>query len=374
MSPDEARAAALEIWRAGVAAVAGDRSVARSLEAAPIPAPDRIAAVGKAAVPMCRAALDRFGPNVPALAVTKTGHAEDAPPGLDVVESAHPVPDGTSLEAGRRLLDAVAACGPGDHLLLLVSGGASALAEVPAEGYDLDRVIAETKRLLSSGKDIHAMNAERRRMSRIKGGRLLEGFRGARVTVLAISDVEGDALSVIGSGVGTAPDDPPFAYEARIVAANATARDAAAEAARARGLAVVTNEETLYRDVAEAAAMIARRLQDAPQGVCIWGGEPTVVLPPEPGRGGRNQALALGVARQIRGRDDCVVVVGGTDGTDGPTEAAGAWVDGETWQDPDAGAALAAADSGSYLDARGRLLVTGPTGTNVMDLVVALVR
>jgi hydroxypyruvate reductase len=354
-----------------VAAVEGRQAVVRSLDAAPIPRPDLVLAVGKAAVPMTRAALDAFG-EVPALAVTKHGHGADAPPGLELIEAGHPLPDAGSLRAGAALLSRVAACGAGDHLLLLVSGGASALAEAPVDGLTLDDLAAETRRLLASGADIATMNARRRQLSRIKGGRLLEAFRGARVTVLAISDVQGDDIAVIGSGIGLVPAGAAFSHETRIVASNALARRAVAAEAEALGLPVHSDEESLYRDVGEAAAMIGARLRDGPPGLHVWGGEPTVVLPERPGHGGRNQALALLIAREIAGRDGISVLVAGTDGTDGPTDAAGAFADGATWG---AGAqdALDAADSGTWLEARGLLFAPGPTGTNVMDLALGLV-
>ncbi|MFP4326587.1 MAG: glycerate kinase [Paracoccaceae bacterium] len=365
------QAALLErIWRAGIAAVEGGAAVTRALEDRPVPPPDRILAVGKAAVPMASAALARFSGR-PALAVTKHGHAEGAPPGLEVIEAGHPLPDAGSLEAGAALRRAVAACGPGDHLLLLVSGGASALAEAPEEGWTLEALAAETRRLLASGADIAAMNARRRQISRLKGGRLLAGFGGAHVTVLAISDVQGDAIGVIGSGIGLVPEGVSFAHETRIVASNAIARAACAEAARAEGLTVAENAEDLSCDVGRAAGRLGARLRDGPPGLYIQGGEPTVILPDAPGRGGRNQALALMLAQEIANRDDIALLVAGTDGTDGPTDAAGAFVCGTTWG-AGADAALKAADSGTWLDSRGLLFRPGPTGTNVMDLVLAL--
>lgn len=364
-----ARRALARLWRVGVAAVEGRQAVARALDAAPVPRPDLVLAVGKAAVPMARAALDRFGP-LPALAVTKHGHG-DGRPGLEVIEAGHPLPDVDSLRAGTALLDRVAACSSGAHLLLLVSGGASALAEAPVEGLTLGDLAAETRALIASGADIAAMNARRRQLSRIKGGRLLGAFAGARVTVLAISDVQGDDIAVIGSGIGLVPQAACFAHETRIVASNAVARAAVAAEAEAQGLTVQGNDESLYRDVGEAAAMIGARLRDGPPGLRIWGGEPTVVLPETPGRGGRNQALALTVAREIAGRDGIAALIAGTDGTDGPTGAAGAFVDGASWG-PGAETALSAADSGSWLAARGLLFEPGPTGTNVMDLALGL--
>jgi len=359
---------ALALWRAGVAAVDGYAATEAAL--ADSAAPDRTLAVGKAAGAMARAALARF-PGVPTLVVTKDGHGDGLPEGVKVVEAAHPVPDARSLAAGRALRDAVAAMAPGSELLLLVSGGASALAEDPVGDKTLEDLAALNRRLLAEGLDIVAMNAERRKLSRIKGGGLLSNFRGARARVLAISDVPGDDLGVIGSGIGAAPPAPVFDYSAEIVASNAIARAAAAEAARARGIAVLAEAEALHDDLAALARHWGPRIRAMERGAIILGGEPTIVLPKTPGRGGRNQALALALAREIAGAAGIVVVVGGTDGTDGPTEAAGGIVDGATWG-PGARDALDRADSGSYLAARDSLLTTGPTGTNVMDLLIAL--
>lgn len=364
----EPRDTALTLWRAGVAAVDGSAATAAALEG--LDRPDRILAVGKAAAAMARAALDRF-PDVPTLVVTKDGHGDGLPDGVEVIEAAHPVPDARSLRGGRALRQAVAAMAPGSELLLLVSGGASALAEDPVEGKTLEDLAALNRRLLAKGLDIVAMNAERRKLSRIKGGGLLSSFRGARARVLAISDVPGDDLAVIGSGIGAAPPAPAFDYSAAIVASNAIARAASAAAARTRGIAVLAEEEALHDDLGALAARLGPRIRAMETGAIILGGEPTVVLPEDPGRGGRNQALALALAREIAGTEGITVVVGGTDGTDGPTEAAGGVVDGGTWG-PGAEAALAAADSGPYLERRDALLITGPTGTNVMDLLIAL--
>ncbi|MGD9865935.1 MAG: DUF4147 domain-containing protein, partial [Pseudodonghicola sp.] len=277
------RETALALWRAGVAAVDGYAATRAAL--AEGAAPDRILAVGKAAGAMARAALDHFG-DIPTLVVTKDGHGAGLPEGVELIEAAHPVPDGRSLRGGRALRQAVEAMAPGSELLLLVSGGASALAEDPVEGKTLEDLAALNRRLLAAGLDIGAMNAERRQISRIKGGGLLSGFRGARVRVLAISDVPGDDLGVIGSGIGAAPVAPAFAYEARIVASNATARAAAAAEARARGLSVRTEAEALHDDLPALAALWGPRLRAMAPGAIILGGEPTVQLPEHPGRGG----------------------------------------------------------------------------------------
>jgi len=366
---DTMRTRAAALWSDGVAAVDGYRATAVALEQV-TDRPDRILAVGKAAGAMARAALDRFG-DVATLVVTKYGHGADLPPEVQLIESAHPVPDDHSLAGGRALRAAVQAMGPEEQLLLLVSGGASALAEDLIDGKTLADLERLNQRLLADGLDIGAMNVQRRKISRIKGGGLLAAFRGAKVRMLAISDVPEDDIMVIGSGIGAAEADCAFAYEPQIVASNTVAREATRASAEAAGIQVLDCEECLYDDVGALAATLGPRLRDMGRGVLILGGEPTVVLPDNPGRGGRNQALALELAREISGRDDIVVVVGGTDGSDGPTDAAGAVVDGSTWA-TGADDALRRADSGTFLDLRGALLRTGPTGTNVMDLLVAL--
>lgn len=364
------RQQAIRIWQAGVNAVDGQRATKAVLD--DIPAPDQILAVGKAAAAMARAALEHFGPR-PTLVVTKDDHGRDLPENVEVIEASHPVPDVRSLDGGRALRETIEAMPPGSHVLLLVSGGASSLAEDLLPEKTLADLEHLNKRLLAEGLDITAMNAERRKLSRIKGGGLLSHFGGAKATVLAISDVPGDDLNVIGSGIGALPETHEFEATTQIVASNAHARSAAVDLARAQGFQVLADEECLHDDVKRVATALGQRLRDMEPGAMVFGGEPTVVLPDNPGRGGRNQALALALAREIAGVSELTVVVGGTDGTDGPTNAAGAVVDGATWGDG-AERALQRADSGSFLDAAGALLVTGPTGTNVMDLVVALRR
>lgn len=359
---------AMTIWQAGVDAVRGDRAVERAIDDGLVAAPDAIVSVGKAAGAMARAACAKWG-DIPCLVVTKYGHGAEAPASAHVIEAAHPVPDAASIAAGRALIGAVLDCAAGSHLLMLVSGGASALAEVPLEGHSLEDLMASTSALLASGATIGAMNVHRTANSQIKGGKLLAHFRGARVTTLALSDVEGDALATIGSGIGDAPVSRSFDFAPHIVASNTIARNAAAAAA---GDAPVTmNAETLYGDIADLIPQVAAQLQAAPPGVFILGGEPVVVLPDNPGKGGRNMALALGLAREIAGTPGLRILVGGTDGTDGPTDAAGALVDGQTWQ-PSGARALTRADAYAWLDAHGALVKTGPTGTNVADLLVAI--
>jgi hydroxypyruvate reductase len=364
------RQSLLDIWKSGVAAVRGENAVQEALPDLAPPPISRILAVGKAACDMARPAMQAF-PDAPTLIVTKHGHSAPLPSPARIIQAGHPVPDAASLEGGAALREAVAACGPDDHLLLLVSGGASAVAECLPSGMTLTDWQAETEKLVASGADIHAINTRRRAVSQIKGGKLLAGFGGGRATSFVISDVQGDDLMVIGSGIGAAPKNAPFAFTARMVATNAHARAAAARAAG--DLRVIANEECLYDDIAALAPRLGQTLRDGPPGLYIFGGEPTTELPDNPGRGGRNQALALLMAREIAGRGDLAVLVAGTDGSDGPTGDAGGFVTGRTWKEG-AEDALARADAGTYLAAHDALVTTGPTGTNVMDLMIALKR
>ena len=364
-----------QIWQAAIDAVSGRAAVINAIDADSPFAPDLIVAVGKAASGMCLGALERF-PDCAALVVTKYGHSEPelgASKNVEIIESAHPIPDQKSLEAGRALLERVGAMPRDSRVLLLVSGGASARAEALPEGMSLGDLQAITDEMIAGGKTIAQINARRKQKSLLKDGRLIESFRGAEIRVYAISDVEGDSIEVIGSGIGDCCLAETRARSS-IIASNTLAREQAARRAGELGLAVVLNEESLYGDLFGLAAAIGRRLENAGPGVYIWGGEPTVVLPPRPGRGGRNQSLALALAEHIAGREDVSLLVAGTDGTDGPTDAAGGLVDGASWGDSAAArAALEGADAGSYLERRGALFVTGPTNTNVMDLAIAIV-
>jgi len=359
------------LWQAGVAAVSGRASVCTALQRLPPAVPDQIIAVGKAAAAMARAAVDHYGADIPTLVVTKYGHGTGLPDTATIIESAHPIPDQNSIRAGEALAHTVDDMRDGSHLLMLVSGGASSLAELPINGLTLVDLATKNSRMLSAGQDIHAMNCHRKTLSQIKGGKLLSRFAGASVTVLAVSDVEGDALSVIGSVIGDAPENPGFVFEPHIVASNRVAREAAIRAGELVNLTILTNAENLYDDVNTLAPLLATQLKSSPPSLHVFGGEPTVVLPDSPGRGGRNQALALLLAREIHGTEGLAIIVAGTDGSDGPTDAAGAIIDGTTWIDSGE-EALARADSGTWLDQRGALLRTGPTGTNVMDLMIAL--
>ena len=363
------------IWKASIAAVSGREAVINAIESDSHYQPGLILAVGKAASGMAAGALECY-PGCETLVVTKYDHADESLKSLEqveVIEAAHPVPDEHSLLAGQMLLQRVRQASEDCDLLLLVSGGASALAEALPEDISLDDLQRETDAMLAAGKTIGEINQRRKQMSLIKDGKLIEAFKGRSVRVYAISDVEGDSIKTIGSGLGDGHRVHSKARET-IIASNRIAREAAAKKAAELGFEVKLNSETLYDDVYALAPVVGKYLQQASSGIYIWGGEPTVVLPEKPGRGGRNQSLALAISEHLCDRQGITVLVAGTDGTDGPTEAAGGLVDATTWGDPKAAAAaLLAADAGNYLEQQQGLFVTGPTNTNVMDLIIALV-
>lgn len=363
------------LFNAGVAEVLGARAVAEVFEAGAIEKPDAVLAIGKAAYSMYEGLPEDIRRNTPALIVTKHGHT---PPShqpaahIQVLESSHPNPSEASLEAGRLALEFVRNCAPDGWLLFLVSGGASSLAEVLEEGCSFGDLAELTRESLSDGSDIGTINRRRAAISKIKAGGLLSHFAGESATTLAISDVAGDDISVIGSGVG-AYKSGDFEYSHQIIASNELARQAVAEQAARESLPVIANEENLYGDIEKVAQKIFGICDDGPGGLYIFGGEPTVVLPDNPGMGGRNQSLALLLARYFQGRTDLTALVAGTDGTDGVTDAAGGVVDGDSYLKlPGADDALARADAGTFLRNTGDQLVTGPTGTNVMDLLLIL--
>ena len=372
----QTRKLALEqIWQAAVDSVSGYQAVSRAIAEDDEFTPDVVLAVGKAAVGMSRGALDNLPP-CDALVVTKYNHADDdirQRERVTVIESAHPIPDEHSLAAGESLLDKISNLPTESHAMLLVSGGASALAEaLPAE-MNLDDLQSLTDEMIAGGKTIAEINTRRKQCSLIKDGKLIQAFKGSELRVYAISDVEGDSISTIGSGIGDCHRAESTASW-KIIASNKTARTSAQQKASHLGLEVRQNEESLYGDVFELASTIGEKLKHADSGVYIWGGEPTVILPDNPGSGGRNQSLALALAEYITNRTDISLLVAGTDGTDGPTHAAGGIVDGDTWAKPkDARDALNRADAGTYLLQHDSLFVTGPTNTNVMDLVIAII-
>jgi len=347
---------------------------------------------------------------------------------VELNECGHPVPDENGVRGAERMAALAREAGPEDLVICLISGGASALMALPAAPITLEEKQAATKLLLACGANIHEMNAVRKHISAVKGGQLARLAAPAAVLALLLSDVIGDDLDVIGSGP-TAPDRSTFAaargileqygllervpaavrdrfeagvrgeipetpkpgdrlferVENLVIGSNRLAVDAAARAARKLGfnpLVLSTMIEGDTREVARVHAAIAREILQShrpvkPPACVISGGETTVTLRGQ-GLGGRNQEFALAAALELAGVHPVVVLSGGTDGTDGPTDAAGAVADGGTVSRAarlglEARVLLDRNDSYHFFQPLGDLLVTGPTGTNVMDVRLMLV-
>ena len=425
------RREAREVFAAGVEAADPARAVHAALEREPVTA-TRVIAFGKAALPMASAALKHLPP-VPCLIVTNRENARTDPPAnAKLLVAGHPVPDADGAEAARAVEAFAAEAGEGETVLVLVSGGGSAMLPAPVEGLTLGDKIATTEALLASGAPIDAVNAVRRALSRLKGGGLARAILPARTVALLLSDVPRDDIAAIASGPTVPTATPSKAaiaalavlerygvtegvpacvrsvlvamaegasdqvtatclsgpiVENRLVGGNGVSLDAAQRLAMKRGMHTAIVSRWLDGDVSEAAAMLHRSAVEAasrvdpPSGThaLLAGGETTVVLRGR-GKGGRNQELALRVAmlaeaEPIPGR--WAFLSGGTDGRDGPTDAAGGLVDAGTVAriraaglDPEA--LLADNDAYRALAASHDLLMTGGTGTNVADLQVLL--
>ncbi len=371
-------------------------------------------AVGKAAAAMAEALVRRIGPTRVAGGVVVVKHAtERALAPLDGVMGAHPIPDARSVAAGRAVMDVLGRVRPDDVVIVLLSGGASSLMVVPVPGVSLEDLQALGGALLRSGASIEAINAVRKNLDVLKGGGLLRRAAPARVATLVLSDVVDAPLHVVGSGP-TLPDpsglaaargvlsrhgvvappsvlrwlaraEPPsVAIEPGpivVVGSNETAVEAALGAGRAEGW-VVERLPSLHGEARERGRELAARLRAPPlerPRLLVAGGETTVTVRGS-GRGGRNQELALAALLELEhapGRPLLVTLA--TDGEDGPTDAAGAVVDRESAARARA-LGLAPAERLEHNDAHavfaglGDLLRIGPTGTNVCDLVVGLVR
>jgi glycerate 2-kinase len=423
---DEAHRLARELLAAAIAGADAGAASHRALEAEALP-PGRIwmLAVGKAAPAMGTAAAAVLRARGREIAGGLIVGAEPAPrpsPTVAAITGDHPVPRRRSAAAAAALGAIVERVASGDVVLVLLSGGATALVGAPVAGVEEGELALLFERLLRSGADIGTMNAVRRRFLRWGGGRLAAALAPATVRCLAVSDVAGDDLTVIGSGPcvpdpttaaallavtsrpplaavltpalrahleavarGVLPESPKAGDAAfagarsTVILANRDALDAAAAAARRSGLPVTVADGELAGAAAAAGARCADALLHAPPGVLLWGGETTVALGEGAGRGGRSQELALAAARRLheRGAQRVVLLAAGTDGRDGPTDAAGAAVDALTWArcaaaGADPAAALALHDAYGVLDAAGALLRTGPTGTNVRDVVIGV--
>jgi glycerate 2-kinase len=409
MNPfDVARVHLRAMFACALQAVNGRRCTADFLLAHPATRPVFLAATGKAAGAMAAGALDVLGGRLQrALVVSKAGYGETLLTDdcrFTCLEAGHPVPDQRSLVAGDALMRFLERVPADAELLFLISGGSSSLVERLPAGLSLATLQKVNHWLLGSGLPIVAVNHIRQSLSCIKGGRLAKWLAGRAARVLLISDVAGDDPAIIGSGMlfpveagpvevaglprwleallarygvageasATAP--PPVAHY--IIARLDDALGAAAAHARSLGYPATIVATRLGGDAVAAGHAIVGHLADKPPGIYLWGGEPTVKLPARPGWGGRCQSLALAAALDMTQHESLVLLAAGTDGTDGPTGSAGAMVDPGTVSRAsahglDARQCLNAADAGSFLAASGDLLITGPTGTNVTDIVIA---
>jgi hydroxypyruvate reductase len=377
---------------------------------------------------MARSAEELLGDRIDeGLIITKYGHGVPLRR-CRVMEAGHPVPDENGVEATRALLDLVATAGPDDLVLCMISGGGSALTPAPVPGISLADKQATTRLLLACGATIHEINTLRKHLSRIKGGRLSRCANGARMVSLILSDVIGDDLDIIASGI-TAPDpgtfgdcmeilsrygllervpeavhnhlaaggqgrveetpkpgDPVFGgVENRIVGSIADALSAAASEARRLGFNPLILSSMIQgeaREVAKVLCAIAAEVRRSGRPIqapaCLLsGGETTVTLKGD-GKGGRNMELALAAGIALSGRSHTLLLSAGTDGSDGPTDAAGAFADGTTVARAkalgiSASGHLDGNDAYRFFRPLGDLFITGPTRTNVMDLQVLLI-
>lgn len=415
------RKSAMQVFRAALKAV--DPAEAVRLHFKPPSATfEHIFAVGagKAAGPMAQAIEQILGKRLTGGIVNvKHGHAVPLRR-IEQNESGHPIPDDSGVRGAQRIAAMARGATERDLVISLISGGASALMPLPAPPITLAEKQATTNLLLACGATIHEINAVRKHISAIKGGQLAALASPARVISLILSDVIGDNLDVIGSGP-TSPDASTFAAarsifdkygnwnkvprtirqrledgcrgeipetpkslsnaENHIIGSNRLALDAAAVKARELGfkpLILSSSIEGETREIAGMHAAIAREIRQSghpvkPPACIISGGETTVTIRGR-GMGGRNQEFALAAAGGLAGLKDVLIFSAGTDGTDGPTDAAGAQADGQTLQrGPEALRRLANNDSYHFFEPLKDLIITGPTGTNVMDIHLILV-
>jgi glycerate 2-kinase len=361
------------------------------------------------------------------LVIVKYGHGVPLRR-TQVVEAGHPIPDQAGLKGTAQMLSLLQECAAADLVLAVFSGGASALLPAPVPPLDLTQKQLTTRLLLECGADIGEINTIRKHLSRSKGGRLARAASPATLVALILSDVVGDRLDVIASGptvpdasrfgdcltvvakyglasrlpapvwrylqegaAGIHPetpkaDDPSFAKVQNVVVGNnRMALQAAREQAEALGFRTLVLSSSLEgeaRQVGRALAAVGQEIRGAgrplaPPACVLAGGETTVTLQGD-GKGGRNQELALAAAIALDGSSGISLLSAGTDGTDGPTEAAGALVDGTTCARARAAGMnpadfLARQDAYHFFGALGDLLITGPTGTNVMDIMCLLI-
>jgi len=370
----------LELFDAALRAVDGAESVARVLRelgAGPV----ALFAVGKAASSMTRGAYQALGNEIrQALLITKDGHVEPEVTRiahLRIMECAHPVPDERSLAAGAELERRVEALPDDLYPVFLISGGSSSLVESLLPGISLSDLRSLNAQGLAGGWDIGTLNLERARLSRLKRGGVARLLAGRPAHALFISDVPNDDPGVIGSGLlGPRPGEEDRIQ--RIVVANLdVAVRAAGDTAGSLGIELDVGADRFAGDAVDVARDFVDALRSTRAEGLVWGGESTVTLSGRAGRGGRNTHLALAAARLLRPDERLTILAAGTDGTDGPTDDAGAIIDAGTIERAeiagiDVERAFLDFDSGTALEGSGDLVHTGPTGTNVGDLLIGL--
>lgn len=398
-----------QIIRESLDAVMPDRAVEKALENFQgCGGRTVLVAAGKAAWQMAAAAVRVLGQVDDGIVITKYDHVKGEIPGVECREAGHPVPDENSFFATEKALEKVSGLTEKDTVLFLLSGGGSALFEKPLiPGEELQDI---TRQLLACGADIVEMNTIRKRLSGVKGGRFALACMPARVNAVVLSDILGDPLDMIASGPAY-PDTSTCQQADAIIEkyhlnlskkaqalmqeetpkelANVTTQitgsvrelcEAAGKAASALGYEPVLLTDELCCEAREAGSMLASILRThAKDGkrLCYIAGGETVVHLTGKGKGGRNQELALAAAPGIAGIPNACVFSVGSDGTDGPTDAAGGYVDGDTLdrlkeKNLDVFTVLSNNDAYTALGAAGGLIITGPTGTNVNDVAVAL--
>lgn len=406
MEFEVARTLLLSCFAAALRAVDPEEAVAENLGGITTPGRVVVFALGKAAPAMARGAARALG-DQELFGIAISNHSDEVPAGIELRIGSHPVPDQTSVDAGLALLDLAATLTGDDLALVLISGGGSALAEVPVPGLSLGDIAATNELLLRSGADIVQTNTVRRRLSLLKGGGLASMAAPARLVTLVVSDVIGDVPAAIASGptvdagdrpeaaleivemlglqdllpstVMTVLEGPPIGrrrlgpQSLKIIASGVVAAHAAAVAAEQLGFRAAVVDSRLDGDAAEAAG---EALQRSSAGISVFAGETTVNVVGD-GSGGRNQEAALVAATLIDGLSDVFFFAAGTDGIDGTTQAAGAIVDGTTVLRAravglDTSDVLERNDSGALFAAIGDQVVTGPTGTNVGDIWLVL--
>jgi glycerate 2-kinase len=376
-----ARRILLELFDAALRAVDGRSCVAKFFEGMKSTASFEVFAIGKAASAMALGACDALGTRIAsALVITKDGHFDPdlgRSPRVTTLECAHPVPDERSLAAGDELRRRLLGLRTDTLPLFLISGGASSLVEWLQPGTTLDDLRALNERGLAAGWDIATLNAERARLSLLKAGGVARLLAGREALALFISDVPGDDPEVIGSGLLGRDSGRPDHISRHVIANVESAVRAAADSAQRFGLNLDSSAARIEGEAALVADRVLAALRTTESDGIVWGGESTVRLPAHHGRGGRNTHLALAVARQLRAPDPWLLLAAGTDGTDGPTVDAGAIVDAGTIERAALGGcdverAWIGFDSGTALEAAEDLIHTGPTGTNVGDLLIAI--